>query len=81
MAATNPFYYLEAATLSSLLTKYVACLEAIATTGVSYTIGGTTFTRADANTVANIIGQIKAAQRFQSGSRVKTVYASFRDRI
>lgn len=78
MAVTNDFFYLDATTLATLLTAYTNCLTAIATTGASYTIGGRTFTRANATTVAGIIASIKVAQKFQAGTRITTVHADFR---
>lgn len=78
MAVTNDFFYLDSATLAELLTAYTACLKAIATTGGSYTIGGRSFTRANLRDVSSIIASIKAAQRFQSGTRITTVHADFR---
>lgn len=76
--AVNPFYYLDSATLTTLLTAYTNCLTAIATTGASYSIGGRSLTRSNLEEVKTTIAQIKAAQRFQSGARVTTTYADFR---
>lgn len=78
MPAKGDFFYLDAATLSQLKTDYTACLTAIATGAASYSIGGRSFTRANLAEVRQTLAEITAAQRFQSGSRVRTVYPDFR---
>lgn len=71
-------FHLTAAQLSELLTNYLACLNAIATTGQSYTIAGRTFTRANLEEVAKMIDEIKQAQNKQSGTRITKIYPDFR---
>jgi hypothetical protein len=72
------FFYLESATLTTLLTQYTECLSAIATTGQSYSIAGRTFTRANLSEVTNIIAEIKAAQRKQAGTGTRVTFTDFR---
>ena len=72
------FFYLDAATLATLKTQYVACLSAIATTGQSYSIAGRTFTRADLDKVTNILAEITAAERKQAGTRRSITFTDFR---
>lgn len=78
MAAKGDFYYLDASTLTQLKTDYTACLTAIATGAQSYTIGGRSFTRAQLAEVRQTLAEIVAAQRYQAGNRVRTVYPDFR---
>jgi hypothetical protein len=72
------FFYLDASTLATLKTQYVACLSAIATTGQSYSIAGRTFTRANLAEVTNILAEIAAAQRKQSGAGTRVTFTDFR---
>ena len=72
------FFYLESSTLATLLTQYVACHSAIATTGQSYSIAGRSFTRADIGKVTEIIAEIKAAQRKQAGTGTRVTFTDFR---
>lgn len=74
----NPFYNLTSLELSSLRTKYLACLEAIATAGQSYSIDGRSFTRADLDKVKKIIEEIGAAQQKQSGKTSRRTFTDFR---
>ena len=61
MAQNSTFFGLPLATLQSLQAKYIACLEAIAVAGASYSIAGRSFTRANLTEVSNIIGQLQSA--------------------
>lgn len=75
MPVSGRFLFLPAATLTSLATKYTACLEAIAVAGASYSIGGRTFTRADLNAVSDILAEITYAQAVQAGTHSSVTYA------
>jgi len=74
----NPFYNLTSPELASLRTKYLACLEAIATAGQSYSIDGRSFTRADLDKVKQTIDQITMAQRKKSGKMSRRTFTDFR---
>jgi len=75
---TNPFTSLTANELTSLRTKYLSCLEAIATAGQSYSIDGRSFTRADINAVKLTLSQITDAQAMKSGTRARRTFTDFR---
>lgn len=69
----DAFYGLDAATLSSLKTKYVECLEAIAVAGQSYTVAGRQFNRANIAEVSQLIAAVQSAiDRAASTSPTKT---------
>lgn len=79
MAILGTFYGLDAATLQELKADFILCLKKIAIAGQSYTIGGTTFTRADMKKVADMIGEIQAALDRANGTRRTTsTVASFK---
>lgn len=69
------FVNLDAATLATMKTEWLACLSAIATAHQSYSIAGRTFTRANLKEVSNMLGEISYAQKLLSGESVRTVYA------
>ena len=75
METSLGFVHFSAAELTSLRTKYLACLEAIAVAGASYSIGSRTFTRANLDDVVRILGAITAAQKMQSGELTQITYA------
>lgn len=75
--ARGDFVGLPVATLTSLRDKYVACLEAIAVAGASYSIAGRSFTRANLAEVRTIIGEFSYAIDLANKSRVYTTYAKF----
>lgn len=78
MGINKALFFLDSATLATMLTNYTNCLNAIATAGQSYRIADREFTRPDMGEVVDMIGSIKAAQRFQSGSRITRTYTDFR---
>ena len=61
MAIQGLFYGLDAATLATLKTNYIACLNAIAMAGQSYSISGRSFTRADIKEVSQMLAEVQAA--------------------
>ena len=77
MAIQGIFFSLDAATLATLKTNYVACLTAIAVAGQSYSISGRTFTRANLAEVTKTISEIQAAIDRASGTRSTQTYPNF----
>ena len=75
--AQGSFVGLPVATLTSLRDKYVSCLEAIAVAGVSYSIGGRSFSRANLTEVRNTLEELTYALKIADGTRVMTTYAKF----
>jgi hypothetical protein len=75
--ARSDFYGLPTATLTELRDEYVAAIKAIATNGVSYSIGGRSLSRANLTEMRNTLGDITAALDRASGSRRRTTHASF----
>jgi len=77
MAQQGLFFELSVDELQSLRAKYLACLEAIATAGQSYTIGGRQFTRADLTVVSTTLAEINNALERKQGRRIRRVYTDF----
>jgi hypothetical protein len=77
MALSKSYFGLPLATLQSLQTQFIACLEAIAVAGASYSIAGRSFTRANLGEVAQTIKELQAAIDAARGTRVKRVVAAF----
>ena len=75
--ARGDFVGLPVATLNSLRDKYVACLEAIAVAGASYSIAGRSFSRANLSEVREIIAELTLAIEDAAGTRIRTTYAKF----
>lgn len=75
--AKGSFVGLPLATLNSLQTKYLECLEAIAVAGVSYSIAGRSFSRANLTEVRNTVEELTYAIRLANGTKVFHTYASF----
>lgn len=75
--ASGSFVGLPLATLTSLREKYISCLEAIAVAGVSYSIGGRSFSRANLTEVRNTLEELTYAIKIADGTRVMTTYAKF----
>ena len=75
--ARSDFYGLPLATLESLRDQYVDAITAVATNGVSYSIGGRSLSRANLTEMRNTLGDILNAIAHASGSRRRTTYASF----
>lgn len=74
MAIEGIFFGLDAATLATLKTNYVACLNAIAVAGQSYSISGRTFTRANLKEVAQLVAEVQAAIDRAAGTRITHYY-------
>jgi hypothetical protein len=77
MALNRSFYGLPASTLINLRDKYVACLEAIAVAGASYSIAGRSFTRANLAEVSQTIKELQSALDSVNGTRVRKTMAAF----
>lgn len=75
--ARGDFVGLPVATLNSLRSKYIECLEAIAVAGASYSIAGRSFSRANLSEVREIIAELTLAIESEAGTRIRTTYAKF----
>ena len=75
--ARSDFYGLPVATLEELRDEYVAAIKAVATNGVSYSIGGRSLSRANLTEMRNTLGDIQAALTRASNTRRRTLYADF----
>ena len=75
--ARSDFYGLPVATLTELRDEYVNAIKAVATNGVSYSIGGRSLSRANLTEMRNTLGDLTAAIDRASGSRRRTLYADF----
>ena len=75
--ARSDFFGLPVATLEELRDEYVAAIKAIATNGVSYSIGGRSLSRANLTEMRNTLGDIIAALDRASNRRRRTLYADF----
>ena len=75
--ARSDFYGLPVATLEELRDEYVAAIKAVATNGVSYSIGGRSLSRANLTEMRNTLGDVQAALARASGSRRRTLHADF----
>jgi len=75
--AQGSFVGLPLATLTGLRDKYVSCLEAIAVAGISYSIGGRSFSRANLTEVRNTLEELNYAIRLADGTKVINTYAKF----
>jgi len=77
MALSKSFFGLPLANLQSLQTQFIACLEAIAVAGASYSIAGRSFTRANLSEVSQTLKELQAAIDNVNGTRVKRVVSAF----
>jgi len=75
--ARGSFVGLPVATLTSIRTKYLECLEAIAVAGASYSIGGRSFSRANLGEVRDTIEELSYAIGLANGTKVINTYAKF----
>jgi hypothetical protein len=75
--ARSTFFGLPIATLEELRDQYIDALKAIATNGVSYSIGGRSLSRANLTEVKETLADILAAIDRSSGNRRRTLYADF----
>lgn len=79
MAIEGIFFGLDSATLATLKTNYVACLNAIAVAGQSYSISGRTFTRANLKEVSAMLAEVQAAIDRAAGTRITHFYPNMSD--
>ena len=75
--ARSDFFGLPVATLEELRDEYVAAIKAVATNGVSYSIGGRSLSRANLTEMRNTLGDIMAALDRSSNRSRRTLYADF----
>lgn len=75
--ARSAFFGLPVATLTELRDEYIAALKAIATNGVSYSIGGRSLSRANLSEIKETLADIISALDRASGNRRRTLYADF----
>lgn len=75
--ARSTFFGLPIATLEELRDEYVDAIKAIATNGVSYSIGGRSLSRANLTEVKETLADILAAIDRAGGNRRRTLYADF----
>ena len=75
--ARSDFFGLPVATLEELRDEYVAAIKAVATNGVSYSIGGRSLSRANLTEMRNTLGDIMAAIDRSSNRRRRTLYDDF----
>jgi len=73
------FYGLTTAQLNTLQTNWLACLNAIATAGQSYTIAGRQFNRAHIGEVQQVLAEISAALARNAGTNTTQTFARFSD--
>jgi len=72
----NPFIGLDAATLATLKTAYVAALLALAQ-NQAYSLNGRSLTRANLSEVKQTLLQITVAQQIGTGESTDTTLISF----
>jgi bifunctional pyridoxal-dependent enzyme with beta-cystathionase and maltose regulon repressor activities len=77
MAIQGLFYGLDAATLATLKTNWLACVNAIAVAGQSYSISGRTFTRANLAEASQMLAEVQAAIDRLDGTRTTQIYPRF----
>lgn len=75
--ARSTFFGLPIATLEELRDEYVDAIKAIATNGVSYSIGGRSLSRANLTELRETLADILSAIDRASGNRRRTLYADF----
>lgn len=75
--ARADFFGLPLATLIEMRDEFVAAIRAVATNGVSYSIGGRSLSRANLGEMTQTLADIEAAIGRIRGTRVRRVYADF----
>jgi hypothetical protein len=75
--ARSDFYGLPVATLEELRDEYVAAIKAVATNGVSYSIGGRSLSRANLTEMRTTLGDIQAALDRAQNKRRRVLHADF----
>ena len=73
------FFGLATSDLNTLKTNYLACLNAIAVAGASYTIAGRQFTRANLGEVSQMLAEVQAAIDRNAGTNPSQTFARFAD--
>jgi hypothetical protein len=76
MAADNPFLDIDVATLTTLKSKVLDAIQACLL-NTSYSLNGKSVTRADLNTLNQMLGDITAAIEYQNGNTTDTTFVSF----
>jgi hypothetical protein len=71
------FFGLDASTLETMKTNYIACLNAIAVAGASYTIANRQFTRANLGDVRQTLAEIQAALTRANGTSTTQTFGNF----
>lgn len=66
--STNPFVGTPAATLANIQATYTQALLDIATTGVSYSVPGRSFTAANLDDIKDTLAEINAAISYAAGN-------------
>ena len=75
--ARSLFFGLPLETLQELQVEYVAAIKAVATNGVSYSIGGRSLSRANLTEMTSTLAEIISAINRATGTRRSTVLADF----
>lgn len=75
--ARSTFFGLPVSVLEEMRDEYVAAIKAIATNGVSYSIGGRTLSRANLTEMKDTLADIISALDRASNTRRRTLYADF----
>ena len=75
--ARSDFFGIPVATLTELQAEYLAAIKAIATNGVSYSIGGRSLSRANLTEMKTTLADITAAIDRAAGNRRRVTHASF----
>lgn len=76
MASSNPFFGLDAATLTTLKTAYINALTAVAA-NQSYSLNGKSVSRADLGMLKETLGQIVNALAFENDETTTQTFVSF----
>lgn len=76
MAIDNPFIGIEAATLSLFKTRVTDAILAVLA-NQSYSLNGKSVTRADLNSLNQMLGQIQGAIDDANGSARSNIFVSF----
>jgi len=75
--ARSDFFGLPVATLEELRDEYIAAIKAVATNGMSYSIGGRSLSRANLTEMRTTLGDILAALDRASSRRRRVLHADF----
>ena len=76
MALDNPFYGIEAATLATFKARVTDAILAVLS-NQSYSLNGKSVTRADLNSLNQMLGQIQQAIDYANGTERTTSFVSF----